>query len=1043
MFCSGDREKGPVALEEQWDYINLDDFKSESCLSPFSYFFLYVFLIISIAVYGVDTFTAVNLLAFSRWAGQIEPAIPFKISRWIFAVCIIISFALLIYRWMRAIRAIRSGSIAQSYLDSLAVRVQSIRMGSNGRGWRRFLVFGELTKSKKGAEYVALFAYFAFESWLSTLFADGPRQVVNAITLYSVMQMDLLPGGSNTTDEGGSTASQLFYNIKMLAEDNTERAVVLIGMLFTLVIWVLSMLKLILAIVLYLIFLFHHIPSEDGSLKAYCKRKINTRLTRIVRRKVNKALAKGVALQDRKPTNPNMGLDKRPTLPSLGAGDDDKTPIVTTISRTTTQTTLPAYSSRPGTAAPDRKPTLPDVGAFHDKPALSRTMTESSAYSDAASLSGSTAVSGYSPLDRHGTPAPPVPPVPPLPKQGPAPMPRSQTPRMPQHFNQAPPLAGYNSPIERSSPAPSMPRTQTPMSRSDFTPAPRLPGQQPGPVPRLQTPVSRQGFTPTPSAPGYGPTDRASPAPQMPRTQTPVSNYTPGPGYSQIDHASPAPQILRNQTPVSRSNYTPAPGYGPTVPEPRGPSEGYRPYETYQPHYDPYGPPSSTPFRSYSPAIDPNTRSLTPASAFPGDRAATRTFSPFSQPDAAPYPAQENEYQLRSFSPAISHGLRSHQTAAPADAMGRTLSPVNSANGDGYVAFSPATNASPSPFASHAISAHDESSHEHREPQDYDMPHSSYNSHEEPESGYVAFSPAANVSTSPFASDAISAHDESSHEHPEPLDHDRPHDSYSSHEERETGCVAFNPAAKSPVSSDFNHFSPFEDHDEPHIAHESTVRSNSESHERSQPHDNYVAYNPAAGNESPLEGHAENHEDHIEMHTDADVSSGRHRVSNDSHDVLQSHYNHDDPTTSSRKSSESKASLSSQGHHEQSSAEQMHGLEVRPVSPLSFGELTHANDGYAAFNPSVSLPARTMTERRPSNDHIQTSVPVENPFESSGHEEKRPSEGYVAFSPSVRSPATPTLPNIAPYERNGQSPARTMSPQGETSHVKPYRPDYF
>lgn len=189
MFCSGDREKGPVALEEQWDYIvssiheigfvqgnavdvdclqNLDDFKSESCLSPFSYFFLYVFLIISIAVYGVDTFTAVNLLAFSRWAGQIEPAIPFKISRWIFAVCIIISFALLIYRWMRAIRAIRSGSIAQSYLDSLAVRVQSIRMGSNGRGWRRFLVFGELTKSKKGAEYVALFAYFAFECEFTT-----------------------------------------------------------------------------------------------------------------------------------------------------------------------------------------------------------------------------------------------------------------------------------------------------------------------------------------------------------------------------------------------------------------------------------------------------------------------------------------------------------------------------------------------------------------------------------------------------------------------------------------------------------------------------------------------------------------------------------------------------------------------------------------------------------------------------------------------------------------------------------------------------------
>lgn len=57
----------------------------------------------------------------------------------------------------------KSGSVAASYLDPLAVRIQSIRMGKTGRGWKRFLVFAELTKSKKGAEYVALFTYFSFE----------------------------------------------------------------------------------------------------------------------------------------------------------------------------------------------------------------------------------------------------------------------------------------------------------------------------------------------------------------------------------------------------------------------------------------------------------------------------------------------------------------------------------------------------------------------------------------------------------------------------------------------------------------------------------------------------------------------------------------------------------------------------------------------------------------------------------------------------------------------------------------------------------------
>lgn len=54
------------------------------------------------------------------------------------------------------------GSVAECFLDSLAARLESSRMGK-GQGYRRFLVFAELTKSKKGAEYVALFTYFSFQ----------------------------------------------------------------------------------------------------------------------------------------------------------------------------------------------------------------------------------------------------------------------------------------------------------------------------------------------------------------------------------------------------------------------------------------------------------------------------------------------------------------------------------------------------------------------------------------------------------------------------------------------------------------------------------------------------------------------------------------------------------------------------------------------------------------------------------------------------------------------------------------------------------------
>jgi hypothetical protein len=142
---------------------SLNDFKSTSWLTPLAYGYLLLSLLISIAVYAVDVFTAVNLLAFNRWSGEIEPIISIDISKWIFSACIIASFVNLAYEYVRALRVMRRGAVAESYLDSLAVRLECIRMGEKGRGWKRFLVFAELTKSKKGAEYVALFTYFSFQ----------------------------------------------------------------------------------------------------------------------------------------------------------------------------------------------------------------------------------------------------------------------------------------------------------------------------------------------------------------------------------------------------------------------------------------------------------------------------------------------------------------------------------------------------------------------------------------------------------------------------------------------------------------------------------------------------------------------------------------------------------------------------------------------------------------------------------------------------------------------------------------------------------------
>jgi len=88
-------------------------------------------------------------------------------------------------------------------------------------------------------------------------------------------------------------------------------------MLFTLVIWVISALSLIISCILYLVFLAHYI---DGNLSSYCRRKIDKRLEKIVGVKIQKALQKQADAR-KKAEDKVIALEK----PSPGFGLDMKT----------------------------------------------------------------------------------------------------------------------------------------------------------------------------------------------------------------------------------------------------------------------------------------------------------------------------------------------------------------------------------------------------------------------------------------------------------------------------------------------------------------------------------------------------------------------------------------------------------------------------------------------------------------------------------------------------------------------------------------------
>ncbi|KAI0515019.1 hypothetical protein F5B22DRAFT_213502 [Xylaria bambusicola] len=411
MFLGTTRKAAEIQPEQQWNAISLRDFKSSSVFAYLAYGYLYFSIILSLAVYGVDIFTAVNLLAFNQWSSSIEPTqlLTFDQTKWIFAGTIIATFVNLIFEHFRAWRVMKRGSVAECYLDTLAVRLESIRLGK-GQGWRRFLVFAELTKSKKGAEYVALFSYFSLQSWIRVLVCSGPRQAVNALTLYGVYTLNLTPDDASSFE---STIGGFFSNIRALAAENTQQAVILSGMLFTLVIWIFSFLFLLLGILFYVFFLWHYIPRQDGGLHGYCERKVNKRLKGIVTKKINKALAK----EDWKRTHANGKgskstseqsiLDREASLPSfMDVEKGDALPEMPMLSRNDTMATLPVYSSRPGTPGSIELGSLDKKRPLPTRQPTNATSVSTNSYSSRAPLIASAADMGF---DRSASPVPTIP----------------------------------------------------------------------------------------------------------------------------------------------------------------------------------------------------------------------------------------------------------------------------------------------------------------------------------------------------------------------------------------------------------------------------------------------------------------------------------------------------------------------------------------------------------------------------------------------------------------------------------------------------------
>ncbi|PSR71783.1 hypothetical protein PHLCEN_2v12284 [Hermanssonia centrifuga] len=274
-------------------------------------------------VYISDIFTAITMLSTKSWSNAIfnscPPdshngcvAIPFNIGKWLFLGCIIFSFLLLAYEAYKSKKIIQSRDISYAFTNVMANNYYSLR------SYDHFCFFNHISDSTKRMDDFAFFVFFTFKSWKRLLLADGPRQTINALTLYAFYL--------SKSDDG-----QPWWQIsKYFAGNDFVTTALTISTAFTCLIFAGSLLLLIAAGVCYIPLLCH----IQGNLKEYCCYKVDKRIAEIIKRKNKQRLAKAAALAKKEAAGDYSHLKNKkgeliakplpqPTLPNVSLDDDD------------------------------------------------------------------------------------------------------------------------------------------------------------------------------------------------------------------------------------------------------------------------------------------------------------------------------------------------------------------------------------------------------------------------------------------------------------------------------------------------------------------------------------------------------------------------------------------------------------------------------------------------------------------------------------------------------------------------------------------------
>lgn len=320
MCGNGPRWKREKVPDHKFDFIDTREYTNNSCDMRSKYMWLYIIVLKDFLVYVLDIFTAITMLTSKQWSNQIFNdcpktkncvAVPFDVGRWLFVGCIIFGFLLLAYEAHKSKKIVASRDISYAFTNVMANNYYSLR------SYDHFCFFDHIRESSEGRNFFAFFVFFTFKSWKRVLLADGPRQGINALTLYAVYQ-------SKKNNRGD------WYDVTKYFRGNTIIASALtLSTLFTVLIFAGSLALLILAALLYTPVLCH----IRGNLKEYCCHKVDKRIAEIIKRRNKLRQQRAEELVKREAAGDFSHLKNKkgelvgkpqlqPTLPVLSVDDD-------------------------------------------------------------------------------------------------------------------------------------------------------------------------------------------------------------------------------------------------------------------------------------------------------------------------------------------------------------------------------------------------------------------------------------------------------------------------------------------------------------------------------------------------------------------------------------------------------------------------------------------------------------------------------------------------------------------------------------------------